>query len=212
MDIEFGPGSHISKSCEQLAAKAKASGQTVRGKFNGIVIEAIPESTADQLVDWYRAECKREHEEHIKTPEYKAMMADLAAKGRKRKAEFSEAMTDAPPIAVKNAAEWNDWKEKNTDPYSAAALRFAENWARIMQKRIDQGESVALAASATQYIADDEGITGFMYGCAVHSLVGCWVYGEELRIWHNLDTQIGNEGEKANASGGVLNPAVLSIG
>jgi len=32
-----------------------------------------------------------------------------------------------------------------------------------------------------------------------------------LRKWHNIKTQIGNEGEKANASGGVLNPALLNI-
>jgi len=33
----------------------------------------------------------------------------------------------------------------------------------------------------------------------------------ELRQWHNLKTQIKDEGEKANASGGVLNPALLTI-
>ncbi|MDA8315367.1 MAG: hypothetical protein M0010_09365 [Actinomycetota bacterium] len=46
-------------------------------------------------------------------------------------------------------------------------------------------------------------------GAAVSVLASCWVHGEELRRWHNLDTQIGTEGEKANASGGVLNPALL---
>lgn len=47
---------------------------------------------------------------------------------------------------------------------------------------------------------------------AVVVLTKCWSRGEELRRWHNLDTQIGNEGEKANASGGVLNPALLTTG
>jgi hypothetical protein len=47
---------------------------------------------------------------------------------------------------------------------------------------------------------------------AVLILSLCWKYGEKLRRWHNLDTQIGNEGEKANKSGGVLNPAMLSVG
>jgi hypothetical protein len=39
-----------------------------------------------------------------------------------------------------------------------------------------------------------------------------WKHGEALRLWHNLKTQIRDEGEKANESGGVLNPACLSIG
>ena len=66
-------------------------------------------------------------------------------------------------------------------------------------------------AKQTSHDADLEGITGFMYGCAVSILSKCWKHGEDLRRWHNLDTQIGNEGEKANESGGVLNPALLSV-
>ena len=50
-----------------------------------------------------------------------------------------------------------------------------------------------------------------MYGCAVSALGLFWEHGEELRQWHNLKTQIKDEGEKANASGGVLNPALLTI-
>jgi hypothetical protein len=42
-------------------------------------------------------------------------------------------------------------------------------------------------------------------------LASCWEHGEELRRWHNLKTQIRDEGEKANESGGVLNPALLNI-
>ena len=41
---------------------------------------------------------------------------------------------------------------------------------------------------------------------------GLLKYGDQLRRQHNLKTQLGNEGEKANESGGVLNPALLSIG
>jgi len=51
-----------------------------------------------------------------------------------------------------------------------------------------------------------------MYGCAVVILSKCWEHGEALRRWHNKDTQIGDEGDRANESGGVLNPALLSIG
>ena len=50
-----------------------------------------------------------------------------------------------------------------------------------------------------------------MYGAAVSTLVAVWEHGEALRRWHNLKTQIGNEGERANASGGVLNPALLTV-
>ena len=35
---------------------------------------------------------------------------------------------------------------------------------------------------------------------------------DRLRRWHNKATQIGTEGDKANETGGVLNPALLTIG
>jgi hypothetical protein len=54
-------------------------------------------------------------------------------------------------------------------------------------------------------------LIGFMYGVAVSMLAQCWKYGEQLRRWHNLDTQIEHEGERANAEGGTLNPALLNI-
>ena len=50
-----------------------------------------------------------------------------------------------------------------------------------------------------------------MYGCAVSILFQVWEYGDELRRWHNLDIQIGDEGDKANKTGKVLNPALLNI-
>lgn len=51
-----------------------------------------------------------------------------------------------------------------------------------------------------------------MYGAAVAVLSKVWLYGERLRRWHNLATQRGNEGEKANQEdGAVLNPAIITI-
>ena len=69
-----------------------------------------------------------------------------------------------------------------------------------MERRI----SVAGCAEEASHIADTEGITGFQYGCAVGILSQVWVHGEKLRRWHNLDRQIGNEGELANEKGGVM--------
>jgi len=74
------------------------------------------------------------------------------------------------------------------------------------------GETVEDCADTASHLADSEGITGFMYGCAVAILAKVWVHGEALRRWHNLKTQLRDEGEKANESGGVLNPALLNLG
>jgi hypothetical protein len=97
------------------------------------------------------------------------------------------------------------------EEYGLAVFRYAQQWAILMQLEIQNGKTIPEVAKETSHEADIEGITGFMYGYAVGILSDCWRYGEELRKWHNIHTQIINEGEKANDSGGVLNPAILSI-
>ena len=115
-------------------------------------------------------------------------------------------------MKIKDVEGWQSTIDNNKDPYGAAVMQFAERWADLMEVELSTGKTVKECAKETSRRADTEGITGFMYGCAVSILAKAWEHGEELRIWNNLDLQIGNEGEKANETGGVLNPALLSFG
>ncbi len=108
--------------------------------------------------------------------------------------------------------QWNIGVGKNRDFYGSGVYRFAQRWAEMMEAEIAAGKTLESIAKETSRTADTEGITGFMYGCAVSILAGVWEYGEALRRWHNVDTQIGDEGHLANERGGVLNPALLNIG
>jgi hypothetical protein len=118
-------------------------------------------------------------------------------------------------------AEYAKYVEMNSkDDYSKGVVAYTERWAQLMEKGIPDDATMAAAmgllvrddfAQKTSHEADSEGITGFMYGCAVSAMAKFWIHGEALRRWHNKDTQIGNEGDRANESGGVLNPAILTI-
>ncbi len=100
--------------------------------------------------------------------------------------------------------EYAAFREQNTkDGYSAGVIRYAERWCDMMEQEMDKGDSVAEAAASTEHTADTEGITGFMYGCAVRSLCQFWEHGEDLRSWHNQ--QYGYNGD------GVVNPAIIHI-
>lgn len=101
--------------------------------------------------------------------------------------------------------------ENNSDFYGSGIYRFAERWAEMMEERLATGKSIADIAGQTSHDSDTEGITGVMYGCAVGVLAHFWEHGEELRRWHNLDTQVGEEGIEANKKRTVLNPALLNI-
>lgn len=115
-------------------------------------------------------------------------------------------------MKLKDMGGWDLSRANNTDPYGKATLDYAEAWANLMEARMADGVELAAIAKEASHEADTEGITGFMYGMAVAILAQVWEHGEELRKWHNLDTQIGDEGERANeVEGRVLNPALLSI-
>jgi len=106
---------------------------------------------------------------------------------------------------------YQDWFNKNDDPYSRAVFTYAERWANMMEAALAEGKSLESCAKLLSHEADVEGITGFMYGAAVSVLASVWEHGEALRRWHNLSLQLKDEGEKANENGGVLNPAMLSV-
>ena len=112
---------------------------------------------------------------------------------------------------IKDLEGWDKTVENNQDPYGKCTVDYALRWAEMMEKKIENGEKIEDIAKQTSHDADTEGITGFMYGAAVSILSWAWGYGEELRQWHNLDTQIASEGEKANETGGTLNPALLIL-
>ena len=100
--------------------------------------------------------------------------------------------------------EYATLRENNTkDFYSAGIIRYAERWCGMMEQEMENGATVAEAAASTEHTADTEGITGFMYGCAVQTLCQFWEYGEELRQWHNHKYDYDGQG--------VVNPAIINI-
>jgi hypothetical protein len=115
-------------------------------------------------------------------------------------------------MKIRDQAAWDTGLANNRDPYGACVYSYAKNWAELMEAQIAKGRTIPEIADKTSHQADTEGITGFMFGAAVSILARCWEHGEVLRRWHNLKTQIGTEGEEANKTGGVLNPALLRIG
>ena len=103
---------------------------------------------------------------------------------------------------------YQDYLNKNDDGYGKTIFAYAERWAEMLESMIESSSESPLTvivnnAESISFKADTEGITGFMYGCAVQMLSACWKYGEQLRQWHNKEYNY--EGN------GVVNPAVLTI-
>jgi len=109
-------------------------------------------------------------------------------------------------------AGWQRWVDNNQHDPGYAVFGYAERWADLMEAEMADGAKLEDIAERCSCEAKCEGITRAMYGLAVLVLAKCWEHGDRLRRWHNLRTQILDEGERANARGTVLNPAALCVG
>ncbi len=199
--LEVYAGYTIQSACEEAVAMAKRELCNVEFEFNEQKLTATPDSDAAAMAKGYMAECERRHAE------------EYERKQREREAKLAAMLADAPEhMSLRDPEGWKKFCEINSDDYGGAVMAYAERWARLMEGRMDKGEKLEAIADECSHLADSEGITGFMYGCAVGILSKVWKHGEALRLWHNLKTQIRDEGERANESGGVLNPAILLIG
>lgn len=226
-------GSSISDAIKRALSWAALKNVEVTFDFNGVNVNIRADSNADLIHrDWQRvmsgyvSQNVGPYPNAVLTDEELAKdNAIMEAREALRKVEadaYHKEQEDARArldkeiegidFDVVNTEVWNECKKNNTDPYGSAINEYAELWGRLMQARMHTGKSVSDVAKDASRDADTDGITGFMYGCAVNILSHVWNYGEDLRRWHNIDTQIGTEGEKANESGGVLNPAIINIG
>jgi hypothetical protein len=229
-------GDEIARTIDDAIAEAKACGEHCQFDFNGVTVVVAGDSdpaliyrewnrglsgylgknptvgpypkaelSADEIASDAAISAEQDRLSAIRQQEY--------AKQRREKATLLQgALSVAGPIELVDEEGWNKFKSNNTDAYFGRVVRYAEEWARLMQTRLANGETIHQCADELSHLADDDGITGYMYGCAVGVLAKVWKHGEALRRWHNKETQIGTEGDKANESGGVLNPALLSIG
>lgn len=108
--------------------------------------------------------------------------------------------------------EYNKYVSNNQDPYGKEVIEYSERWANLLEEKLENSPDATvrnilqLNADTLSHKANINGITGFMYGCAVQGLARFWIYGEELRKWHNGEYGVSEEAK------GVVNPAVIVIG
>jgi hypothetical protein len=202
----------ISSTAQAMRKQADAHEAKVISVFNGVPIFIVPDENPEEMTRRYMHDFDRRALDHKNSPEVEQRMLELRRKHEEKVAEQTAILGEAPQMSLSDPDAWAHGLALNTDGYGSAVYRYAEKWARIMEARLAAGQTIQECAKSASHLADDEGITGFMYGCAVGILARCWRHGEELRRWHNLDTQIKDEGERANEAGTVLNPALLVIG
>lgn len=211
-------GDDIHKIIEQMVYRANTHEIRVTCVFNEAQFTVEPGMVALDAYELWKADMDRQGKQWRKS-----MKAEVSRREQKVRedrdvvrGENVRATLEADKLQVslfKRSAFNKAVRVNSADGYSAAAVNFAIAWGVAMQQALRKGKKIADIAEELSHEVDYEGITGFQFGCAVSFLANFWKHGEELRRWHNLDTQLGNEGEEANKKkGATLNPALLSIG
>lgn len=207
-------GTRIENACAEAISLSAKYGEAVRFEFNGVEMTAHSTASPQELVGIWRERFEASGKAYRESPEGIAAAAESQRREDERKQRDAAMKALDIRIAIKpgKEQEYADYKALNADDgYGQGVITYSEQWAYLMEKAMADGKALADVADALSHEADTEGVTGFMYGCAVRGLSMFWLHGEELRRWHNLTTQIKDEGERANESGGVLNPALLVI-
>jgi hypothetical protein len=113
-------------------------------------------------------------------------------------------------MPITNETDWNKHVNANTDPYGKACIDVGREVMRLLDEDDGPIDTHKIICDADKNVGAG-GITGFMAGAVASMVSGCHSRGDEFRRIWNGEVQIGDEGDKANESGGVLNPAVLNV-
>ncbi len=183
-------GENVSETAKRMVALAKKTKGVVTAKFNDIALTAKPETDSpDAIVQYYQTELNRRHEVYVKSPEYKKRQREAEEDQRRQDLMLKGALAAAPEkMTLRDEEGWKKAVAANKDGYGGGVMSFAERWARLMEGRMANGDTLEACADEASSLANNEGITGFMYGCAVSILSQVWIHGDQLRRWHNLKT------------------------
>lgn len=160
---------------------------------------------------------EKERQEYLNSPEYirdhaQALKKECRKKAVVQKIKNFQKHADDFAIANERQAEWEKCKEinlgnhksKDEYGYNKGIIDYTILWAQYMEYLMAKhNQKLADIWDRASHLADIDGITGFMYGCAVGLLSSVWKYGEELRIAHNRRYDYVGDG--------VVNPAVLTV-
>ena len=201
-------GTSIDSAAWAMIELARQRNLPVRATFNGIKIEASRYNTIETVVACFHVEMIRRNEAYNNSP----AAAEAQRKAEEHRERYEAAIAEGfLAFSVKDQELWDRVQELNLTGMGLVINLQAARWAHIMEAKMAEGAKLEDIAAEADTEADLYGASGFMYGAMVLLLSEVWEHGETLRHWHNLSTQIGNEGELANEQGRVLNPALLVI-
>ena len=106
----------------------------------------------------------------------------------RREARLEKALATAPPqmtLSPKfSVALWKKTLRLNDNDFGGPVVRFAENWARIMESQVAMGKTIAQCARKARDLAVPDNLSGSQDGIAEGLLSEAWIHGAEFARWY----------------------------
>ncbi len=149
-------------------------------QFSATTVTANPGDSPDKLVAAFSARSPSEQE--VSETSWQAWRAKELERRHAQQLALDEALAQAPAsLTVEDAAAWESLKARNAEShFDTGAILFAENWGRLMEARLSNGESFSDFVKTTERCADVTGVSVSMYRSAVTFLKAYWVHGNEF--------------------------------
>ena len=203
-------------------------GALISFKFNGVTVSVRGDSDVDLIYrDWHRAlkgytkkrvgpypkvdlsEEEKANDTRIEAlNEQRRQEHDVHRREEQRRQDLmlEGALSAAPEkMTIRDKKAYRSINRTNSDPYGQSVIHYAETWARLMEARMTHGDTLEACADEASHLADNEGISGAMYGFAVNFLAKVWVHGDQLRKWHNKKFGVSEDEE------GTVNPSIIRV-
>ncbi len=184
--------------------------------FNGFSIH-IDDRNIDKIYSLFHQSCdfssllyEKDLNDYYNSPEYTSKHAKELKKRCRKNATLQKIKSYSGnkidfSLQKNLEKDWEQCKSINSkDKYSNGVIEYTILWAQYMEYLINNyNKKISEIYDICSHAADIDGITGYMYGCAVNLLSVFWKYGDDLRIEHN---------KKYDYCGdGTVNPAILTI-
>ena len=146
VSIDFYAGTSIHNAAHTAIALAKTQERTVLFVFNEVTLTATSHETPERTVARYQEAQHAVAEAYRASPAYAAAQREAAARETRQQEHLAEALRTAPAtMTLADPEVWARYRTKNHDAYGAACLAYAERWARLMESRMQAGETLRRA-------------------------------------------------------------------
>jgi hypothetical protein len=140
--------------------------------------------------------------------EAKRLKAVRLIQEKKRRRLF-RALKHAPAMARDEMVWHNIAKHLVKVPSDAATLRFAENWARLMQAQLAKGVSIKNSAEKMARVAYVE--PSCSRNAAFVILLSCWKYHRSLRNWRYGSSRSSSKKKADHFNGRIVNTVKMMV-